>query len=85
MKYTDEELNELSYNFALKYDKRTYSMYYCSLLRTKHIFIFSFFSNNDYYIRLQKEILSKISFRINYSITKKHDKNFVNVEIILLI
>ena len=68
MKYTDEELNELSYNLALKYDKRTYSMYYCSLLRTKHIFIFSFFSNNDYNSRIIKYDLFFITFAIYYAV-----------------
>ena len=34
--YIDEEINELSYNLALKYDKRIYCEYYTSLIKTKH-------------------------------------------------
>ena len=48
MKYIDEEMNNLKFDLALKNDKRTYWMYYASLLRTKHAIIFSFFNNNDY-------------------------------------
>ena len=40
MEYTDEEKNNLKYELALKYDKRTYIQYYLSLLKTRHIFIF---------------------------------------------
>ena len=32
----DYELNSLSYEEAIKYDKRTFIQYYISLLRTKH-------------------------------------------------
>ena len=46
--YNDYELNALNYQEALKIDKRTYSEYYLSLLRTKHIFIFTFITKNDY-------------------------------------
>ena len=46
--YNDFELNTLSYKEALEVDKRTYFQYYFSLLRTKHIFIFTFFTKNDY-------------------------------------
>ena len=46
--YNDFELNTLSYNEALEIDKRTYFQYYFSLLRTKHVFIFTFITRNDY-------------------------------------
>ena len=46
--FNDYELNSMSYNNSLKYDKRTYFEYYFSLLRTKHLLIFSFCSNKDY-------------------------------------
>ena len=36
LNYTDNEMNSLSYNEALKIDKRTYFQYYLSLLKTKH-------------------------------------------------
>ena len=54
MKYTDEETNKLSYNFALIKDKRTYCQYYISLLKTKHNLIFSFCNNNDYNSKIIK-------------------------------
>jgi len=47
-KYNDFELNTLSYKEALEIDKRTYFQYYISLLRTKHSFIFTFITRNDY-------------------------------------
>ena len=46
--YNDFELNTLSYKEALEVDKRTYFQYYFSLLRAKHIFIFTFITRNDY-------------------------------------
>ena len=52
----DYELNTLSYEEAIKYDKRTYIQYYISLLRTKHPLIFSFFPRKDY-----NSIIIKIS------------------------
>ena len=66
--YTDEEMNELSYDLALKFDKRTYFIYYFSLLRTKHIFISTFFNNNDYNIKIIKYDLFFISFAIYYAV-----------------
>ena len=46
--FTDYELNSMQYKKALKNDKRTYFDYYFSLLKTKHLLLFSFFQNNDY-------------------------------------
>ena len=66
--YTDEEINELNYDLAIKYDKRTYIMYYISLLRTKHHFIFSFFNNNDYNSKIIKYDLFFINFSIYYAV-----------------
>ena len=37
---TDKEINELNYDTALKYDKRTYCQYYWSLLCSKQFFLF---------------------------------------------
>ena len=50
MKYTDEEINNLTYDLALLYDKRSYCEYYISLIKTNHILIFSFCFKNDYQI-----------------------------------
>ena len=49
LEYNDNELNSLIYKKALLYDKRVYSQYYFSLLKTGHLFIFSFYSNNKDY------------------------------------
>ena len=68
MKYNDEELNNLEYNSALQYDKRTYIEYYISLLKTKHILLFSFCYNNDYNSRIIKIDLFFISFTIYYTV-----------------
>ena len=46
--YNDFEINSLNYKEALKIDKRTFCQYYLSLLRTKHIFIFTFITRDDY-------------------------------------
>ena len=54
--YNDNELNSLSYEEALKQDKRTYIQFYFSLLRTKHLLFFAFYPNNDY-----NSIIIKIS------------------------
>jgi len=54
MIYNDEELNQLSYKFALLYDNRTYCQYYTSLIKTKHNLIFSFFYSKDYNSRIIK-------------------------------
>jgi hypothetical protein len=58
----DTELNSLSYEEALIYDKRTYFQYYLSLLRTKHLLIFSFYPNRDYNSRIIKICLFFFSF-----------------------
>ena len=68
MKYIDEEKNSLSYKLALQFDKRTYCMYYISLLKTKHIFIFTFCNNKDYNSRIIKFDLFFIGFIIYYTI-----------------
>ena len=68
MKYTDEELNQLSYDLALKYDNRTYCEYYISLIKTKHNLIFSFFYNQDFNSRLIKIDLFFIGFLLELTI-----------------
>ena len=47
-KLDDFELNELSYQEAVKEDKRNFFQIYFSLLRREHRVIFSFFNCNDY-------------------------------------
>ena len=38
---TDYELNWLSYKDAIKYDKRNNCEYYCSLIKSKQLFVFT--------------------------------------------
>ena len=64
MAYNNEELNKLSYNLALKYDKRTYCEYYISLLKSKHNLIFPFCNEKDYNSKLIKINLFFIGFVI---------------------
>ena len=66
--YNDYELNTLSYNEALKLDKRTFFQYYFSLLKTKHILIFSFYTNSDYNSQSIKIILFLFSFSLYFTI-----------------
>ena len=68
MNYTDNEINSLIFNEALKIDKRTYFQYYISLLRTKHLLIFSFYTNNDYNPRIIKIIIFLFSFALLYTV-----------------
>ena len=66
--YNDEELNNLDYKLALKYDTRKYCQYYLSLLKTKHILIFTFCNNNDYNLKIIKIDLFLFNFAISYMV-----------------
>ena len=68
MNYNDYELNNLSYEDALKMDKRTYNQYYFSLLKTKHIILFTFYINSDYNSKIIKIILFLFSFALYFTI-----------------
>ena len=68
MTYNNQELNQLSYKLALKYDGRTFCEYYISLIKIKHNLIFSLFYKEDYNSRLIKIDLYLISFIIYYTI-----------------
>ena len=68
MEFNDEELNRLSFNLAIRYDKRTYWQYYLSLIKTNHILIFSFVYNRDYNVKIIKIDLFFISFVIFYTV-----------------
>ena len=50
-------MNSLSYKEALKKDKRTFCQYYWSLLKKKHIILFSFYPNKDYNSQIIKSFL----------------------------
>jgi len=68
MAYNDQEYNQLPYEKALKLDKRSFCLYYFSLLKTKHNLIFSFIYDNDYNSRIIKVDLFFISFTIYYTV-----------------
>ena len=46
IEFNDTELNDLNYDLARKFDKRTYCQYYFSLLKTKHPLFFTFFNRS---------------------------------------
>jgi len=68
LEYKNDEKNSLSYDLAIQYDKRTYCEYYISLLKAKHLLIFSFFTSDDYNSRIIKYELFLINFVIYYTV-----------------
>ena len=64
MKMNDYEINNLSYEEALKYDNRSFFQYYWSLLKVGHICMFAFVPNNDYNSRIIKVCLFLFSFSL---------------------
>ena len=67
-RYTDDEINDLSYELAIKSDKRSFFEYYISLLKTKHDIFFSFCYNKDYNARILKIDLFFLGFTMSYVI-----------------
>ena len=67
IKYTDDELNELDYKEAIKFDKRTYCLYYISLLKFKHL-LFKIMNSNDYNSRMIKIYLFFYNFGTCYTV-----------------
>ena len=67
--YTDIEMNLFSYEEATKNDFRTYCQYYVSLLKTKHILIFTFCGGNDYNSHIIKIYIFFFTFAINYTVS----------------
>ena len=63
--YRDYEMNIIPYKEAVKNDKRTYFQLYLSLLKTKHILIFTFKINNDYNPYIMKVCLFFFIFTLN--------------------
>ena len=68
MRYNIYEVNALIYEDAIKYDNRTYIQYYFSLLKTHHLFAFSFCPLNDYNSRIVKIYLFFFSFAIYFAV-----------------
>lgn len=52
--YTNEELNDMSFNEALLYDNRTFCKYYCSILYYSQLILFTFFLKTDYNLKVLK-------------------------------
>ena len=67
--YNDYELNNLNYKEALDIDKRKYYQYYFSLLRMKHLIIFTFYTMNDYNSKIMKISLFLFLFSLYYAIS----------------
>ena len=73
---SDFELNQMDYESAIKIDKRTYFQYYLSLLKTKHLLIFSFWPIFDY----NSKILKIFLFFFNFSLSFLVNALFINDE-----
>jgi hypothetical protein len=63
----DYELNLLHFSEALKYDKREFREYYCSLICQKQIIVFSFFNIGDYTSGIIKKFIFFLSFALHYA------------------
>ena len=63
-----QELNSLEYEQAIKLDKRTYCQYYWSLLKKKHLILFTFLPTNDYNLMSLKISLFLVSFSLYLTI-----------------
>ena len=68
MLHKDDELNDMDYEEALRFDSRTYCEYYCSLIKTKNVLIYSFFYNGDYNAKIIKIDLFFVGFVIFFTI-----------------
>ena len=64
----DQELNSLEYDLAIILDKRTYFQYYWSLLKKKHLILFTFYPANDYNLISIKICLLLLSFSLYFTI-----------------
>ena len=65
--FNTQELNSLSYDLALIYDKRTYIQYYISLLKKKQLRLFAFIPTNDYNLMTLKISLFLLSFSLYFT------------------
>ena len=63
--YESDELNELPFKKALKYDKRGFCKYYWNILMFSHIILNVFFRHNDYNLFSVKLGLLFMTFPIN--------------------
>ena len=67
-KFNNDELNSMKYEDAIEYDKRTYFQYYKSLIKQKHLIIFTFFNKNDYNLFSIKLTLFIFSFSLYFTV-----------------
>ena len=65
---TDYELNNALYEDAKRFDKRTGCDYYCSLLKAKQMFIFTFLTFDDYNSGVIKKFIFFLLFALHYTI-----------------
>ena len=63
--YESDELNELPYDKAIKYDKRGFCIYYGNILMSSHIILSVFFRYNDYNLFTIKLGLLLMTFPIS--------------------
>ena len=68
-KENNYEMNTLSYEQAIEYDKRSCCEYYMSLLKNKQLFLFTFCSFNDYNSGIIKKFILFLSFAIHYTVS----------------
>ena len=66
--FNDEELNNLKYEEAKKIDKRTFFQYYFSLLKKKHLILFTFLPIDDYNLTTVKISLFLLSFSLYFTV-----------------
>ena len=67
LKYNDDELNDLTYKEAVKYDHRTFFQFYFALLKSKHNLI-TLIESKDYNAKIIKVFLLFFSFAFNYAV-----------------
>ena len=67
LKFNDRELNDLIYKDALKYDQRSFSIYYFSLIKIDHI-LFKIMVSTDYNSRIIKIFLYINNFALCYAV-----------------
>ena len=61
-------MNSLEYEKAIELDKRTYFQYYLSLIKKKHLILFTFIPTNDYNVITLKISLFIVSFSLYLTI-----------------
>ena len=66
--FNNDELDSMRYEEAIEFDKRTYLQYYVSLIKQKHLIIFTFFNKNDYNLFTIKLTLFIFSFSLYFTV-----------------